>query len=99
MISRAQISQILKIYRAENVKKSSFKGIDLTGAVDKVDDIKLSATQDDLAKIRDIVKAMPDIREDRVRDLKQQVQAGTYEVGADEVADKMMGRLLTDRVK
>jgi negative regulator of flagellin synthesis FlgM len=36
------------------------------------------------------VKNAPDIREDIVAPLKQQVQNGTYDVSADDFADKML---------
>ncbi|MHA0112031.1 flagellar biosynthesis anti-sigma factor FlgM [Klebsiella pneumoniae] len=43
-----------------------------------------------------LVQEMPDIREDRVRLLKEQVEAGTYHVSGEEIADLIIRRILAD---
>jgi negative regulator of flagellin synthesis FlgM len=44
------------------------------------------------------VKQMPD-REDRVAELKAQVQAGTYNPSSADIADAMVRRAIADRVR
>ncbi len=98
MISRAQIGQVLKIYRSQAVRSSSKAGSpeDVGAGQDKV---VLSASQEDHARVRSIVETIPDIRLDKVEALKKQIEAGKYSVDASEVADKILGRLLADRIK
>ena len=38
------------------------------------------------------VKASPDIREDKVADIKNALATGTYNVSAQEIADKMLSK-------
>jgi negative regulator of flagellin synthesis FlgM len=56
----------------------------------KTDTVVLS---DAAKKIQDAKKqldAIPDIREDKVAQLKEQVENGTYEIDAEKIADKML---------
>lgn len=98
MISKAQIGQILKVYEAQGAARPSSKAVGSSGEVVK-DKIVLSASQEDLAKVRELVKNLPDIRLDKVESLKKQIEAGAYKVDAAAVADKMLGRLMADRLK
>lgn len=41
-------------------------------------------------KAFDIAKSTPDIREDRVKDLKERIQNGTYQIDAGQIADAML---------
>ena len=98
MISRAQIGQILKVYESQAAQRSS-KVASARGASAAKDKVVLSASQDDQNRVREILKDVPDIRLEKVEALKKQIEAGTYKVEASEVADKMLGRLLADRIK
>lgn len=98
MISRTQIGQILKIYETQGAVHPS-KAAGAAGGVASKDKIVLSASQDDLSKVRELVKKLPDVRLDKVESLRKQVEAGSYKADAAEVADKMLGRLLADRIK
>ncbi len=54
------------------------------------DTIQLSDTTLDLQKIRQAMETEPADRAQQVSDLKDQVQAGLYNVNAQKVAEKMM---------
>ncbi len=54
------------------------------------DTIQLSDTTRDLQKISQAMEAEPADRKNQVSDLKNQVQAGLYNVDAQTVAEKMM---------
>lgn len=57
-------------------------------------DVNISSHAKDRAvafqKALDIAKATPDIREDRVKALKEQIQNGTYKVDSGDIADAML---------
>ena len=57
-------------------------------------DVNISTNAKDRAtafqKAFDIAKATPDIREDRVKALKEQIQNGTYKVDSGDIADAML---------
>ena len=56
-------------------------------AEDKVD---LSAESKEMKKIKDILATTPDVRTEKVAELKKLVESGQYEIKSDTVADKMV---------
>ena len=60
------------------------------------ENVKLSHTARDIQKIREIVEATPEIRTDKVGQLKREIEAGTYSVKADKVAERMLRESLID---
>lgn len=50
------------------------------------------------AKAVDIARNTPDVREDRVAELKKKIQDGTYQVEPEKIADGMMREALRDQV-
>jgi negative regulator of flagellin synthesis FlgM len=77
-----KVSQLYSTSSVKNTaktKSSSFKDL-----------LEISQTGKDYQTARQIVARTPDVREDRVNDIKQQMAAGTYDVSAQEVADKLV---------
>jgi negative regulator of flagellin synthesis FlgM len=99
MISRAQIGQILKVYKTQGIASPLSKAEGVASGSVVRDDINLSFSQADLSKVRELVKKLPDVRLDKVESIAREIEAGTYKVDSMQVADKMMGRLLADRLK
>ena len=58
--------------------------------------VKLSHTAKEIQKIREIVEATPEIRTDKVGQLKREIETGTYSVNAEKVAEKMLRESLID---
>jgi negative regulator of flagellin synthesis FlgM len=45
----------------------------------------------DFAKAHAAASSAPDVREDRIADIKRRIAAGDYKVDSDKVAEKMLG--------
>jgi negative regulator of flagellin synthesis FlgM len=56
----------------------------------KTDTVVLSDTAKRIQEAKKQLDAIPDIREDKVALLKEQVENGTYEIDAEKIADKML---------
>jgi len=56
----------------------------------KADSVTLSDSARSLAAARDAVQKAPDVREQKVADIKQRVTDGTYNVSARALAQKMV---------
>lgn len=54
------------------------------------DTVKLSDSAERVARMNEMLHQIPDIRVERVLELKKQVAAGEYEVSARAVAEKML---------
>lgn len=53
---------------------------------------------DAMKKARDIARATPDVREDRVRELKEKIAKGEYQVESGQVADAMLAEAIRERL-
>ena len=56
----------------------------------KADTVELSDMGKRVQDAHAQLESIPDVREDKVAQLKEQVENGTYEVDADKVAEKML---------
>ncbi|NMA01083.1 MAG: flagellar biosynthesis anti-sigma factor FlgM [Clostridia bacterium] len=83
-----KIHNIPGVMKAYNQKKvhSTHK----PESIGKKDEMSISNEAQVMSKIMQRVKETPDIREERVNELKQQIKQGTYSVSADNVAEKLL---------
>ncbi len=96
IISKTQVQNLLKIY-----KKDTGKQLDKVQAgkpATKEDKLAISGESRIKQRCMQAVKQSEDIRLEKVNKLKEQVSSGTYEVTADEVAEKMIERAIVDRL-
>lgn len=94
IISTSQIQNILKIY-AENKPVKATKS-QATSPSGKMDEVILSTQAQEIGQIHQALKAMPEVREDRVQELSDRVAQGNYSIEAKDVAEKMIGRIMAD---
>ena len=59
--------------------------------VSKEDDAKISEKGKDFQYALEKVRKSPDIREDKVNDIKARIKEGTYHVSTDSLVKKMLG--------
>jgi negative regulator of flagellin synthesis FlgM len=52
---------------------------------------EISDKAKDLAKAYAVASATPDVREDRIAELKKRIASGDYKVDSDKIAEKMIG--------
>lgn len=80
-------SQIQQLYGTSRLKKMEEKK---TEGVSFKDQLLLSATGKDAQIAKQAVSEAPDIRADLVNSIKEQIDNGTYEVDAEDFADKLL---------
>jgi negative regulator of flagellin synthesis FlgM len=79
------LSQVSQLYGANGVKKTNAPV--KTSATDKVE---ISSFGRELQIAKQAVKESPDIRQDKVNDLKNQINNGTYNVSPESFANKIL---------
>lgn len=84
-IKSAQESEGLKSSRKQEQRE-----------VTQTESVNLSHKAKDLQKAREVMEATPEIRENKVGQLKREIEAGTYSVKRDEIATKMVRESLID---
>lgn len=81
------INKVNQLYQATKPKKSKE-----AGSADIRDKYEVSKSGKDYQTAKAAVKASPDIREDKVSRIKDTLATGTYNVSAQEIADKMTSK-------
>ena len=62
--------------------------------VDKADTVKISQEARELQEAKEILKKMPEIQAEKVAELKNQINNGTYEIRSGKTAEKMVTEFL-----
>jgi flagellar biosynthesis anti-sigma factor FlgM len=60
------------------------------------DRVDLSNHVKDISRLNDLINAVPDVRESQVNEVRFAIEGGTYDVRAEQVAEKIMGGNLLD---
>lgn len=82
------LNQVSQIYQAAGSKKTT-----KAEEVQSKERYEVSGFAKEYQIAKNAVKDASDIREDKVKKLKQAISTGTYNVSAQEIADKMVGKL------
>jgi len=76
--------------REAEKRKSSSGSQAAPGSVAQSDSVEISERARELARAQQAVEAAPDVRADKVAELKQRIANGAYEVPAEALADKLL---------
>jgi negative regulator of flagellin synthesis FlgM len=74
----------------QRTERSSADGRSTTPSSEREDSFELSSQTQEFLRIRKLADAIPDIRQDRVAELKQQIARGTYNVPASDIAEAIL---------
>jgi negative regulator of flagellin synthesis FlgM len=97
MISKVKdtSAQSIQQYQKGELKKNDAEktaGVS-SSVTEKVD---LSTRAKDIRQIKEILNQTPEVRENRVQELRRQIESGTYQVTSEQIAEKMVGESLID---
>ncbi len=80
-------NKISQVYQTNNIQKTS-KNVNAAGK----DKLEISNTAKDYQTAKLALSQAPDVREDKVKDIKNKMQSGTYNVNMEEVASHILDR-------
>lgn len=81
--------------RKRNVEKVSTNESQNTSAVES-DAVSISEKGKDVSEMTRTLKEMPDVRADKIADLKERIANGTYNVSGKDIAAKIVNTALED---
>lgn len=81
------LNQVSKLYQTNRPKKVSKNAEN-----DTADKFEISQSAKDYQVAKSAVKNSPDIREDKVAEIKNAIASGTYNVSAAEIADNIISK-------
>ncbi len=86
-------NKVSQLYNSNSVKSTAkAKGSSFS------DKLEISQTGKDYQVAKQIVARTPDIREATVNDIKQRMEAGTYNVTIKDVADKLVDEYFSETI-
>jgi negative regulator of flagellin synthesis FlgM len=90
------INKANKVYGVEQIKTNKSGRATGSGSATPSDEVVLSSEAQEIQQAVSAIKALPEVREDRVQELTPLVESGQYKVDAAKIADQMIGRALAD---
>ena len=78
-------NKVSQLYQQNSTQK-----LNKTNAVNKKDRVEISQLGKDFQIAKQVVAQAPDIRQEKVNELKERMASGNYNVSLEEVADKMV---------
>lgn len=81
--------------RKRNVEKVSANDKQNSAAVES-DAVSISEKGKDVSEMTRTLKEMPDVRADKIADLKERIANGTYNVSGKDIASKIVNTALED---
>lgn len=98
IISGKQIQNVAKVYGEQNKVAKNTNPQNSRPSQQK-DEVILSTQAQEFGQIYQTLKAMGDVREDKVKEISERIAQGNYNVQAKDVAAKMLERDQADRLK
>ena len=95
IISSQQVMSILQLQLSTPKKRPYITDV---SPASKTDSLALSSFDHDLRIAREQVLKSPEVRADKIVELKKQIQEGNYQVPAEHIVAKMIGRCLVDEL-
>ncbi len=91
-IDQARISRLANVYNKEQGQKN--KKLD---KAKKRDRLVLSEEALELQKAQGNLKDTPKLRQEKITKLKRQVKQGTYNVSGEDIAEKILNKIVKDK--
>ena len=87
-----QINNVQGVYETQQVQRGSgVIGLSkLSKVTGKKDVVALSEVAKEFGTVRQVLQAMPDIRQEKVSHIQAQMAAGTYDVSSADIANKIV---------
>ncbi len=89
-----QLPEVREPTLRQTVEKSESE----KASVPQDDSVRISSGAKEAQKIMTEIEKVPDVREDRVRELKAAIDAGTYNVSGEAVAEKMIKEFMLETI-
>lgn len=96
IISNKQVQNILQLERINSLKKKT--ALKETASVGKSDSLVLSGKAQELNFAKEQVLKSPEVRADKILELKERIAQGNYQVSGNDIAAKIIGRSLVDEL-
>ena len=92
------IDELISQYKIDEEKASSETEKQAAASAVQEEKVSLSSAARDIQKAGKAFKKLPDVREERVRELQNQIETERYDVNGEKIAGKMITESILDVV-
>lgn len=89
-----EVPKVSGVYNNKNVKRA--EGVSSTSS--KKDVVSISGPAKDYQTVMKALKDVPEIRQDKVKDLLDKYEAGNYDINGKDTADKILKSMVDSRI-
>jgi negative regulator of flagellin synthesis FlgM len=93
--TRDPASEIIQQYQL-NAKTTPEPEKQIAGNIVPEEKVSLSTKAKDIQQVKETIDRLPNVREEKVEDLRNRIEQGIYNVSGDKIAEKMVGESLLD---
>lgn len=91
-------TQVIQQYQKGDKIEDKAADKQVSGSLAPREKVNLSTTAKDVQRIQSEIEKLPEVREEKIRELQAQIDKGTYSADADKIAEKMVGESLLDNL-
>ena len=96
-ISGAEFERIVAV--SDSTKSKRAEAAASPTSTQKADTADFSAEAQQITDVKKLLAEIPDVREERVKELSEKIASGAYKVSNEEIAEMMLRRNTADRVE
>jgi negative regulator of flagellin synthesis FlgM len=97
-IAHGQVDSLLKAYTHQVAQSRATAG-QVAGAKPLGEDrLTISARARDVQLVQEAIAQVPDVRQERVDAIAQAIAAGKYDVKNDDIAERLLARVVADKL-
>lgn len=89
-------NKISQIYQAQQASKA--KEAEKAKLIQKKDGVEFSEIGRDIQTVKEGIKNAPDIRQDKVKDILERMESGTYSVSGKDLADRIVNKYFDESI-
>jgi negative regulator of flagellin synthesis FlgM len=96
-IKDSTVQMIQQYQKSDSLRQGAERTVAGVGGVAAPEEkVNLSTKAKDVQAIKNALAGVPEIREEKVQELKNRIEAGTYNVSGEKIAAKIVGESLLD---
>ncbi|MBN1828884.1 MAG: flagellar biosynthesis anti-sigma factor FlgM [Deltaproteobacteria bacterium] len=94
--TRNQVSSVIQQYEINGGKGQADPGKPVSDVLNPEEKVSLSAKAKEIQSLKKAIESLPDVREEKVQELKEQIEQGSYRVNGEKVAESMLRESILD---
>jgi negative regulator of flagellin synthesis FlgM len=83
-------NKLISMYKVNEGKVGAESGKRSANRAVKEEKVSLSSMARDIQQAEQAIEKLPDVREQKIQELKDQIEAGKYNVNGEKIAEKMI---------